>query len=545
MRCSALVLLLALVHLGGGDPLAAQSVRGTVVLATGQDPALPIPFVGTSTQGNADVADQLFLRLGTITSAFRTGGDRSLDPQLARSWRREDARTLVFELDPRARWHDGTPVTARDVAFTWTIASNPRVNPNQAALELVESVTAIDTRTIRVRFRRASSEQLYTFGFGMQPLPAHLLANVAPEAIATSEFARFPVGNGPYRWERRVPGQFVELRADTTFYLGRPGIHRLVVRVAGDPSARLNLMLAGQVDVLDNLPPPMLEQLVARPEIAPVTVSSTLIVYALFNARHPGDTTRPHPILADRRVREAMRLALDRTTMARSAFGANTLVPDVAASQLWQWTRPPPPARPNGDVSRARALLAEAGWRDSDGDGILDRNGTPLRLAMILPSTSASRQTLAVQAEAMWRAIGVAVTLERSDFPAYLARRGSGDWDLDLTAVNQDASPRSLLSSWSCASAQSPGSSNVARWCDPTFDRLREAAEAVTGDPTAAWQRAFAHMQAAVPAIFFAAPANQVAVHTRYANVQILPIKAWLNVWRWRVRPEAALPRDR
>lgn len=545
MRRSALVLLLTLAHLGGGDPLAAQSVRGTVVLATGQDPALPIPFVGTASQGNADVADQLFLRLGTISSAFRTGGDRSLDPQLARSWRREDARTLVFELDPRARWHDGTPVTARDVAFTWTVASNPRVNPNQAALELVESVTAIGARTVRVRFRRASSEQLYTFGFGMQPLPAHLLADVAPEAIATSDFARFPVGNGPYRWERRVPGQFVELRADTAFYLGRPGIHRLVLRVAADPSARLNLMLGGQVDVLDNLPPPMLEQLVARPEITPVTVTSNLLVYALFNTRQPGDTASPHRILSDRRVREAMRLALDRTTMARAAFGVNALVPDAAASQLWQWARSPIPVRPGGDVDRARALLTEAGWRDTDGDGVRERDGVPLRLAMILPSTSAPRQTLAIQAEAMWRAIGVAVTLERSDFPAYLARRGSGDWDLDLTAVNQDASPRSLLTSWSCASARSPGSSNVARWCDPAFDRLREAAEAVTGDPTAAWQRTFAHMQAAVPAIFLAAPANQVAVHTRYANVQILPIKAWLNVWRWRVRPEAALPRDR
>jgi peptide/nickel transport system substrate-binding protein len=545
MRCSALVLLLALVHLGGGDPLAAQSVRGTVVLATGQDPALPIPFVGTATQGNADVADQLFLRLGTISSAFRTGGDRSLDPQLATSWRREDPRTLVFELDPRARWHDGTPVTARDVAFTWTIASNPRVNPNQAALELIESVTAVGPRTVRVRFRRAASEQLYIFGFGMQPLPAHLLADVAPEAIATSDFARFPVGNGPYRWERRVPGQFVELRADTTFYLGRPGIHRLVMRVAANPSARLNLMLGGQVDVLDNLPPPMLAQLVARPEITPVTVSSTLIVYALFNTRQPGDTAQPHRILADRRVREALRLALDRATMARMAFGANTLVPDVAASQLWQWARPAMPARPGGDVPRSRALLAEAGWRDSDGDGILDRDGTPLRLVMIYPSTSAPRQALAVQAEAMWRAIGVAVALEPSEFSPYGARRSSGDWDIDLSAVNQDASPSSLVQSWSCAAAAVPGSTNVARWCDPAFDRLRSTAEAVIGDPTAAWERAFARMQAEVPAIFLAAPANQAAVHTRYANVQILPVRAWLSVWRWRVRPEAALPRDR
>lgn len=523
----------------------AQTVPGTLVLATGQDPALPIPFIGTTSLGNADVADQLFLRLGTLGNTFRTGGDRALTPQLARGWRREDSRTLVFELDPRARWHDGTPVTARDIVFTWEIARNPRINPDQTAIELVESVTAVDPATVRVRYRRPSSEQLYIFGFAMQPLPAHLLERMPAESIATSDFARAPVGNGPYRWERRVPGRFVELRADSTFFLGRPGIRRLVIRVASDPSARLNLMLAGQVDVLDNLPPPILAQLTARPEITAITVTSNTIFYALFNTRQPSDTSRAHPLLSDPRVRQALTLALDREAMVRSVFGSTAEVPDAVISQLWQWAGPVPRGRQNGDVVRARQLLAAAGWRDSDGDGLVDRDGTPLRLTMILPSTSAPRAAFAVQAEAMWRAVGVAVVLERSDFPAYLSRRASGDWDLDLTAVNQDASPRSLATSWSCASAAQARSSNVARWCDPVFDSLRAAAAETTGDPTAAWQRAFLRMQAAAPAIFLAAPTNQVAVHRRYANVQILPLKSWLNVWRWRVRPEAALPRDR
>ncbi|MDZ4258626.1 MAG: peptide ABC transporter substrate-binding protein [Gemmatimonadales bacterium] len=523
----------------------AQTVPGTLVMATGQDPALPLPFIGTSSLGNADVADQLFLRLGIFGNTFRTGGDRALTPQLARAWRREDPRTLVFELDSRARWHDGVPVTSRDIVFTWEIARNPRINPDQTAIELIESVTAIDRATVRVRFRRPSSEQLYLFGFAMQPLPAHLLERMPAESIATSDYARAPVGNGPYRWERRVPGQFVELRADSTFFLGRPGIRRLVIRVAADPGARLNLMLSGQVDVLDNLPPPMLAQLGARPEIETVTVTSNTIFYMLFNARQPSDTSRAHPVLADQRVRQALTLALDREAMVRSALGSTAEVPDAVISQLWQWARPLPTGRRNGDVARARTLLAAAGWRDSDGDGVVDRNGTPLRLTMILPSTSAARAAFAVQAEAMWRAVGVAVVLERSDFPAYLARRGSGDWDLDLTAVNQDASPRSLATSWSCASARQPGSSNVARWCDPVFDSLRAAAAEMTGDPTAAWQRAFLRMKEVAPAIFLAAPTNQVAVHRRFANVQILPLRSWLNVWRWRVRPEAALPRDR
>jgi peptide/nickel transport system substrate-binding protein len=289
----------------------------------------------------------------------------------------------------------------------------------------------------------------------------------------------------------------------------------------------------------------MLAQLGARPEIETVTVTSNTIFYMLFNARQPSDTSRAHPVLADQRVRQALTLALDREAMVRSALGSTAEVPDAVISQLWQWARPLPTGRRNGDVARARTLLAAAGWRDSDGDGVVDRNGTPLRLTMILPSTSAARAAFAVQAEAMWRAAGVAVVLERSDFPAYLARRGSGDWDLDLTAVNQDASPRSLATSWSCASARQPGSSNVARWCDPVFDSLRAAAAEMTGDPTAAWQRAFLRMKEVAPAIFLAAPTNQVAVHRRFANVQILPLRSWLNVWRWRVRPEAALPRDR
>ncbi len=545
MRRFPLAALLLALSAGYVGNATAQTVRGTVVLATGQDPALPIPFLGTASLGNADVADQLFLRLGTIGATFRTGGDRSLTPQLARSWRRVDARTLVFELDPRARWHDGAPLTAADVVFTWTLASNPRLNPDQAALELIEGVRALGPRTVEVRFRRASSEQLYTFGFQMQPLPAHLLAQMPAESIATSDFARRPIGNGPYRWERRVPGQFVELRADSTFFLGVPGIHRLVIRVAADPAARMNLMLAGQVDVLDNLPPSMLEQLVARPEITGITVTSNTVVYVLFNTRQSSDTSRRHPALSDPRVREALTLALDRDAMVRAVFGPTAAVPQAVASQLWQWALPPRPGANGGNPARARTLLAEAGWRDSDGDGLVDRNGVPLALTMILPSTSASRGAFAVQAEARWRAIGVRVLLARSDFPAYLARRASGDWDLDLTAVNQDASPRSLATSWSCASAAIPGSGNVARWCDPAFDTLRLAAETTAGDPTAAWQRAFARMRTASPAIFLAAPTNQVAVHRRYANVEILPLKAWLSIWRWRVRPEAALPRDR
>ena len=98
---------------------------------------------------------------------------------------------------------------------------------------------------MRVRFRRPSSEQVYVAGFLLQPLPAHLMANIAPDSMSTSAFARAPVGNGPYRFVRREPGQSVELRAVDNFFLGRPGIARVIFRVVPTVDAQVNLLLAG------------------------------------------------------------------------------------------------------------------------------------------------------------------------------------------------------------------------------------------------------------------------------------------------------------
>ena len=194
---------------------APRAPRGTVVLAIPGDVSVPLPVVGPPTTHVADVADQLFLRLGLLRSSFRTTGDDALTPMLASSWRRVDPRTLAFTLDARARWHDGTPVTTRDVMFTWRLMTNPRVGADRTVVEPIEAIDSTGLRTFVIRFRRPFSEQLYLAGFNLQPLPAHLLAQLSPDSIATSAFARQPVGNGPFRFSRREPGEFIELRADS------------------------------------------------------------------------------------------------------------------------------------------------------------------------------------------------------------------------------------------------------------------------------------------------------------------------------------------
>lgn len=543
MRRSLLApVLAALVAVLPSASVAAQ-LRGTVVVTTGAYPAVPMPAISERTE-NADLADQLFLRLAQLGPTLRTAGDNALSPVLAQRWRRLDPLTLQFEIDPRAKWQDGAPVTARDVVFTWRLATHPAAGKQAVMFEPIADVTAVGTRSVRVRFKRPFNEQVYLFGYNMQPLPSHLLDGVAPESLATSGFAERPVGNGPYVLVRRQGAESVELRADPTFFLGAPSIARVVFRVAADPAARLNLLLSGESDIQQDLSVTD-AMLAADKGLRLVRVAHVKLFYAAFNTRSPVDTTKPHPILADRRVREALRLALDRPTMARSVFGEGTGTPDAAQSQLWSWVTGRMEGTPR-DLPRAKALLAAAGWRDTDGDGILDKGGQPLRLEVIYPVQSAPRHPLGLQMQAMWREAGVDLQLSRIDGQLWDQRRNTGRYDIDLVNVDQDPTPSSLTQSWSCASAEKPivTTLNKVRWCDPVFDRLLRSAE-TAANPLSAYRDALARMAAEVPLIPLAAPAKVVGVHPRYDGVTIWPSKSWSSLWTWRVRPEAALPRDR
>jgi peptide/nickel transport system substrate-binding protein len=344
------------------------------------------------------------------------------------------------------------------------------------------------------------------------------------------------------RWAT-VPGRSIELRAVDNFFLGTPGIARIVFRVGVATDAQVNLLQTGELDVMSDVPAVALNRVSTLRDHRIVTAPGNFITNVLFNSRAADDSSRPHPILSDMRVRQALALALDRQLIARTAFGPSAETPRAVRSQAWYWlggTRDAGAA----DRARARALLREAGWRDSNGNGILDRNGQELTFGVIYPVQSAVFGGIAVQLEQMWRTVGVQATLEPIDGAVWGTRRNAGRFDVDITGANQDPSPSSLIQSWSCTSAAQAGSSNVGRWCDPEFDRLLRAAP-TAADPTAAFRAALTRMATWQPAVVAAAPVNRVVVHQRYENVIVRPSRAWTALWQWRIRPGAALPRDR
>lgn len=490
---------------------------------------------------NAEVTNLLFLRLAEMGPTLTTVGDRDFVPMLARTWKRRDSLTLAFDLDRRAVWHDGHPVIAADVVLSFEQA---RMVPDLAsALKRVQSVTAEGDHRVVFRFTRAYGEQFYDATHHLLILPSHLVAAIPPDSLATSSFAQNPVGNGAFRWVRRVPGQLIELAAFDRFFLGRPRITRVYFRVANDPDARLNMVLSGEADVVQSLS--LAEEMRVRqnPDLELTAVASPGITYALFNQKSYGDRSKPHPILADPVVRRALILALDRPAMVRSVYGGRALVPDGPVPQMFAWVEVPGRRVQPSDTARARRMLASAGWTDHDGDGILDRQGVPFELTVNTPTRTPQRPMLAQQMQARLLPLGIKLTVRPLEFQVSQTMRDSGQFDIDMSFAQLDPTPSGWDWSWSCANA-GKRRQNVGSYCNPRIDSLLLRAQS-SENPVRLYREILGLIRNDAPAIFLSSPATVIAVNRRYASHPFRPEVLWLSLRNWSVKPGQQLPRDR
>ncbi|HXF95344.1 MAG TPA: peptide ABC transporter substrate-binding protein, partial [Gemmatimonadales bacterium] len=492
-----------------------------------------------------DISDQIFLKLADIGMSLNTVGDTDFQPLLAQRWEWDDPLTLVFHLDPRARWHDGTPVTAADVAFTFDAYTAPETgSPYRTVLSRIRAVTARDSLTAVFRFRERYPEMFYDAVYHMRILPAHLLHVVPRNRWATAEFGRRPVGNGPYRFVDWRASEHIELVADSGFFLGRPHIARLIWRVTADMPAAVNLLLAGEADAIEFLiTPELLRRVREAPHLATYPYPASTYTYLAFNFRAYGDTSRPHPLFADRDVRRALFMATDRERLLQSVLGDLAKVPPAPIPQmwwLWQLDARPLPF----DSAGAGRLLDRRGWRDTDGDGVRDKDGAKLSFRLAVPTTSAVRRRYAQLLQAQYRPHGVEVRIEELEPTVLQERAAAGQFDAALASWVTDPTPTSSFpQTWSSAGA---GGSNWSRYANPEFDRLvARAAAAPAPQNRRLWEAVLRLLNDDAAGIWLYAINNIAAVHSRVADVRIRPDSWWALVRTWRIPPDRLIDRDR
>jgi peptide/nickel transport system substrate-binding protein len=515
---------------------------GTLVFATTSEPDILLP-PSTSSALSRDVHDQIFLKLADIGMDLNTVGDAGFEPQLAERWTWENPLTLVFFLNPAARWHDGHPVTAGDVAFTFDAYMDPAIG-SAASLRRIASVTARDSLTVVFTFRERYPEAFFDAVFHMRVLPRHLLAGVPRAGWSTAGFGRAPVGNGPYRFVEWIPGQRLELAADSTFFLGRPHIRRLVWAFGADLNAAVNMVVAGQADAFEILIGPSVERARAAEHVVVYPYLGTTYAYVDFNLRAAGDASRPHPIFGDRDVRRAIAMGVDRERMVRGVFGdlAQVTHGPVSPAMAMVWKDMPPALA--YDTAQAARLLGTRGWRDSDGDGVRDKGGRPLAFR-ILVNQSPIRSQFAQLIQEQLRSLGVRVEIEQVENNLMGERARAGRFDAMIQAWVTDPSPAaSVPQTWT---RRGFGEQNYGRYDNPEFERAVDRASLLESpaEAVAAWRAAFEILNADAPAIWLFAPTNNAAVHRRVADVRIRADSWWALVRTWRIPADQLIDRDR
>jgi peptide/nickel transport system substrate-binding protein len=330
MRSRSLLLCLVALTAACGDRAsrgAAGADGGTMVISTGgeADGFLP-PLTVNVTSGQ--VESQLFDKLAEPGMQLNLVGDAGFEPRLAANWTwAADSLSIAFHVHPMARWHDGKPVTAKDVLFTYQIYTDSVVGSLvKPLLVSIDSVTVRDSLTVVFWYSKRSPGQFYDAASQMRILPEHILGSVPRAEIKNAPFRRNPVGSGPFKFVRWDDRQAIVVEANTAYHLGRPHLDRVIWSIAPDPSATVLRLFAGEADFLETLRPADTVELAKHPEIVAMQYPSLAIGFVVFNVRDPKNPKAPHPIFGNREVRRALSMAIEREKVVNSVFNGRASV---------------------------------------------------------------------------------------------------------------------------------------------------------------------------------------------------------------------------
>jgi peptide/nickel transport system substrate-binding protein len=368
-----------------------------------------IPIV-TSDSASHEVGNQIYSGLVTFDKDLNPVGD------LAQSWEfSKDCRDLTFRLRPGVKWHDGQPFTADDVVFTWQTIVDPKVpSPYKSEYSLVESVRAEGPEVVRIHYSQPFAKALSNWANTM--LPKHLLESYVREGRIREAPQNWsaPIGTGPYRFKELRSGEKIVLVANPDYWEGRPYISRIVYRIIPSQATTFLELKAGGVDATS---------LTALQYKRQTDYRAFQLSFNKF--RHPGNGyvylgfNLKDPRFADRRVRQAFAHAINkrelidgvRLGLAREATGPYKPGTWVYTDKVKTYPY---------DMDKAQSLLAEAGWKQRDADGLLVKDGKPFTFELLTNQGNDERKKVAEIVQAQLRELGVGVEIRVLEWAALL-----------------------------------------------------------------------------------------------------------------------------
>ncbi len=534
---------------GGSDPSTAADQRslyvpesepgGTVTIAYGAHPKNLNPITYKDYY-----AGKVLYSGGIYLSLLQRDPDTlELQGLIADDWEiSEDKLQLTFRLKPEVVWSDGQPLTAHDVAFSYRAMMIPTVDAQRIQTYYldVENVEAVDDYTVRFIMKKRYFKSLEMAG-GMTIVPKHVidpdgLIDSDPEELAKriNSWNAFwdgnpPVTNGPYllhEWDKTA--QRIELRRNPKYWGEVTPLHGLVFKFISNDVARLQELKSEKVDVLMRLTPEQWEnetndafflERFYKTRYTPVTSGYNYIGYN--QRRKPFDEKLVRQALSYCVPRELIleKIFYNLRELANGPFGSDS---PQSSPDVGQWPY---------DPEKAKTLLAEAGFKDVDGDGVLDRDGEPFEFTISIPSGLIAYQQITEILQDELRKVGVDMTIEPYEWSVYEEKLSERDYEVCMLGWGGvvESDPYQI---WHSSSMANRGSNHIG-FSNEEVDRLIEEArlEFDRDKRNAKYQRIHEIIFELQPYTFLFETSELVAHHKRVANVT--PHRLSMDFMEW------------
>jgi peptide/nickel transport system substrate-binding protein len=509
-------------------PPAAVVAASPAVPATGDslvegtigEASTLIPLLATDASSHA-VAGQIYNGLVKYDKNLNIVGD------LAESFTiSTDGLTITFHLRSGVKWHDGAPLTSRDVLYTYQVTIDPKTPTAYAEdFKQVKSITAPDLLTIRVTYDSPFAPALASWGVSI--LPAHLLEG---KDITKSPLARNPVGTGPYRFKEWISGQKIVLEVNKDYFEGRPYIDRYIYRIIPDSSTMYMELKAGAIDLMTLSPVQYTRQTASKSftsRFNKYRYPSSSYLYMGYNLRHP--------LFGDKRIRQAMTAAINKEELIQGVlFGMGQKAVGPIVPDRWAYN---PAVKDIGyDPKRAAVLLAQAGWKEKNSDGILVKDGKPFKFTILTNQGNQQRLMTAQIIQQRLRQVGIDVKIRIVEWAAFLKEFvNKGNFEVVLLAWSISQDP-DMYDIWH-SSKTNIGELNFVGYKNPEVDRL--LIEGRSTFDIEKRKRAYFRIQDILadeqPYTFLYVPDSLPVVSSRIRGVEPAPAGIGHNQIRWYV----------
>ena len=427
----------------------------TLVEGTIGDASTLIPLLATDSSSHA-VAGLVYNGLVKYDKDLKIVGDLAESFDIA-----PDGLTITFHLRKGVKWHDGAPFTARDVLYTYQVTIDPKTPTAYAEdFKQVKSIAAPDDHTVRVIYGAPFAPALASWGNGI--LPAHLLEG---KDITKSPLARAPVGTGPYRFKEWVAGQKIVLESNHDYFEGRPWIERYIYRIIPDTSTMYMELKAGAVDMMGLTPVQYARQTTGTDFTSlfnKYRYPSSSYVYLGYNLRHP--------LFRDKRVRQALTAAIDKDELIHGVlFGMGQKAVGPIAPGRWAYN---PNVRDIAyDPKHAAELLAQAGWKEKNSDGILVKDGKPFSFTILTNQGNQQRLLTAQIIQQRLKFVGIDVKIRIVEWATFLKEFvDKGNFETVMLGWTTSPDP-DMFDVWH-SSKTNPGELNFIGYKNAEVDRL-------------------------------------------------------------------------